>query len=742
MDPVLFAAIKAGEKLVHLVTVSLPGYTIRWALNGGFVRWDGSVWRGKDATYGVLESIGEIADGVGDDSSPVELVIIPPSLASAEDLAAADAQGGIVTIHMGAVSRQSGLLIGEPYRVHIGELDRPTWKSRSRRLIYDIITTEARGLEANEEQRQSHAFHSDIWPGELGYVYQTDGTKLVFWRDDDPNNAIGFISPKKKKGGDPYEFTYETDAGWPFPFGRTNVKGTVNGRFGFGPTNRFNSIFFTVAASGPIQNFLEFYANDELTNFGAGDVAIDGEHAGEMWLQRKLGTQPQTALTVPASIGFTPSEWTADHKMSGKSCGVLTMKENSKNDEYNGGVPTVESVVEGLLGWDDRSPGCDLDDPTTWIFMENGPIAALNWTIGRWEGPSTGGGYGVPYLSKMVGGIGSPIDGIDVAAHLAAADLADANGWTVSHCPTSADDKHQVRKDLLASAACEPALICGRISLVCNAAILDSAMTVTNADTAGDVTTEKQASRLDRRNLVFAKFKSEANRWEMATLEPVGDPDWQTQDGGRRAVGLSFPTAPGADQAAQLGYLEVVLGRALSGEAPFKPYMMALEPGMAFTWDEPEFLMVEVKVQVRTRSYDPMTGIVKTGYRRHADEDIEAALSQVGVAPPASGDYIPPVYVVEGPGMFSATDLDATTVELTWRNPSALNFDHIKIYRAEGSTNFIDAMAIGSDVTGGLGAVMVENDVPGMAGVYSYWLKAFDTDGNDSAPEGPQTATI
>ncbi len=735
----MFAALKAGAPLTHLVTVELPGYTIRWLLGGGFVPHGGHVYQARDATYGTLSSIGEIADGVGDNASPVEIVINPPTLASLADMAAVDAQGGLVTVQMAAVDRNTGLVIGTPYTVHVGRLDRPSLTVKTRQLVYDIITTEAWGLEPNEDQRQSDAFHQDIWIGEKGYEFQTDGTKQVFWREDDPNNAIGFISARRKKGGDPLEFNYETDAGWPFPFGRTNVKGTINARFGFGPTNRYQTILATVAASGPINAFVSFTANDELTTFGADGIALDGDHDGAMWLQRKLGTQPQAALTVPASIGETPAPWTSAHAMSGKACFALTMFENSKKTEFSGGVPTIEHVVEGLKGWDSREVGCDLAVPSTWIYITDGPTAALNWAIGRWEGASGGGLYGVPYLTKLVGGIGSPLEGIDVAAHVAAANIADANGWTVSHCPTSADDKHQVRKELLQSAACEPALICGRISLVCNGAPLTSLMTVTNADTAGDVTIDLQPSRLDRRNVALPKFKSEEHRWEMTSLQAIGNPDWITEDGGRRATGPRYPTISDKDQCAQITYLDEAHARALTGEAPFKPYMMAVEPGQAFTWQEPEYLLVDVKVQVRTRSYDPMKGVAKFGFRRERDANYTEAMAQVGIAPTDAVPEAPPPTYVEPPTDFAGL-ANGTNADLTWRNPTSELFDFCNLHR--GTSTVFSSATIVDFYAGAPGEMVSVTNTPPSAGTYRFWVTAVDFEGNASAPVGPVSVTV
>lgn len=645
MDPVLFTALKAGQKIVHLVTVYLAGHTIRWT-DGGYVRWSGDDYTAKDATYGVLSSIGDIADGVDDDASPVELEIIPPNLTSIADLTAIDAQGGLVTIHLGAIDRSTGVLLGDPYELHRGYLDRPLYSPRNRRVSYDILTSEALGLEPNEDQRQTDAFHQSVWPGELGYEYQTDGSKKVFWRDDDPNNAIGFISPRPKKGGDPLLFTYETDAGWPFPFGRCAVPGLLNYRVGYGPTNRYQSIFATLAASGPIKAIVSTIVDEETVTFDATyGKAQNGDHSGAMWMQFKLGTQPQTALTSPTGPGAgTPAlGWGTNHKQSGKAVYCWTGFENSKKSEFGSGIPSIVNVLDGLYQYDPRDPDCLLTDPETWVYSENPIIAALNWALGRWEGDSGGGKYGVPHACSLVGGIGSLPEGVDIDQHIYAADVADTNGWTVTAAPTSADDKHEVRKKLLQAGGATPSRSSGKIGCISHGAVQDSEMDVTNADTAGDVEVQIWASRLDRKNTAIPSHMSQEHRWEITALAPVTNAAWRTEDGGKQSTGFEYPYVPAADQAAQLCYYDLANGRELSGEAPFKPHMLALEPGAMFTWQEPEFLLVDAKAQVRKRVYSPSKTVVKIAFRGETDAKHVDAFEQTGTAPPPYVPVTPPV---------------------------------------------------------------------------------------------------
>lgn len=744
MDPLLVAAIKARHPIVHLVTVTLPAYTIRWT-DGGFVVWGANTYRAKDAIYGSLDSISEIVDGVGDDASPVTISILPPDLSSVAALTAADAQGGAVEIHLGAVNRTTGALIGEPYRLTLGELDQPTLRTdrRGRRLDYDIISADARGLEPNEEQRQSDAFHQSIWPGELHYEFQTDATQYIYWRDDEDKNAVNGTVPRGRGGAVPTEFNYDTDAGLPFPMGRVAVGGTINKRVSYDATNRYQSIFYTLAASGPITAWVADYFDDEATTFDATlNKATNGAHEGFMWLLKLPGTSPQAALTSPTGTGagIPAPGWTADHKASGRAVAVWTGFENSKKTEFQGGVPKPLHVIQGLKGWDPSDAGSEIDDTSTWAYIDDGARWGLNWAIGRWEGPDGLGSYGTPYLSSLVGGIAAPFEAIDVDGFEAAADVADTHNWKVAAVPFSNEDKFDVLADLLMAAGAEPARKCGMVSCVSFAAAQTSVLTATERDTAGPVEAMIRPSRLDRRNTAVARFWSEDHRWEMTPIAPVTNPDWKTEDGGKRSTSYDFRYVPDADQAAILTYYRLADAREAVGNAiPFKPYMLQLQVGDCFNFDAPE-LLFEGKFKVRRREYDPATTVVKLTIRGETDAKHTDAYEQTGITPPPAVPTEPPPPYVEPPSEFAVT-VDAGTVTVQYRNPNTTLHDFVNIYRAMDSTTFADAAVI-DFYGGGAGELVAVEDTPTAGHDYSYWLVAVDVFGNEADPVGPETVTV
>lgn len=674
------AALRAGATIVHLVTVEMPdAYTIRWT-DGGVVKWGSDTYRAKDATFGSLRSIGDITDGIEVDAAPVTVTIMPPSLSSMADLTAADAQGGAVEIHL--VALVDGVIEGEPYLLFKGELDQPSLQPGEERLLtYAVIPAEARALRTNEEQRQTDAFHQLRWPGEMGQQFATEGTKLTYWREDDKPTALGVAMGRGSK--DPndkaIEYTYEPRAPFAFPFGRVGIAGgEMRYRAGYDATNRFQTTVNTIAASGPIQGLVSVAFDDEVTTFDGNDKAQDGEHENYMWFSFLPGDQPSAALTKPtgpeAPSASLPG-WTTDHKLSGSAAYMWTGKENSKKSEFNGGIPKPLLVIDGLLGYDPTDVASEIDDPTTWTFLDEGCRVALNWTIGRWEGDSGGGAYGVPYLCTAVGGLGVPLDMIDVDGFADAAEIADTNGWKFAGVAYSDEDRVDVLEDMLAASGARRSRRAGQLSCVSLAAPKASSLTVTDADTAGSPDITLRASRLDRVNTGIPEFLSGEHRWEIIGADPVGDPAWITADGGRNTATFTYRFCPDKDQAAQLCYLDMARNRAgVQGEATFQPWMLELEPGDTFVWDEAEFLLTDVKCRVWTRTYSPSSALVSVEFREElSDAEYTAALGETGTVPAPGDPTSPPTDVVDPPTGASIS-VSGDEVTINWTNGDARFF--------------------------------------------------------------------
>lgn len=180
----------AAPVIAHLVTLTLPSETVRWTLEGGFVVWDSNTYAFEHETYGSLGRVGEMEDGVTGNAMPLDISILC-SVSAVAALIATGVQGSVVTVHLASVARATGLLVGEPELLFRAELDQPTIAAGpSLGLDYQCITEEARMLEPRNEQRLTDAFQQAVWPGDLGCEHVSDVEKKIYWRAEDPNNAI------------------------------------------------------------------------------------------------------------------------------------------------------------------------------------------------------------------------------------------------------------------------------------------------------------------------------------------------------------------------------------------------------------------------------------------------------------------------------------------------------------------------------------------------------------------------
>ncbi|MEH6697194.1 MAG: hypothetical protein V7672_00700 [Brevundimonas sp.] len=522
---------------------------------------------------------------------------------------------------------------------------------------------------------------------------------------------------------------------------------------GYGPDNQYTSLVSTLSV-GPIKGFNQYRSNDVVTTFGANDVATSGPHAGKMWLQRKVGTQPQTALSSPSGLNgsATIPDWGSAYKQSGRAVCMLTLQENSKGSEFRGGEEKQLHIFDGVFGWDPRldstwpggSGSCRLDDPSTWVWIEEGCIAGLNWSIGRWAGANSSGpaGYGAPYASKQVAGIGSSLDGIDVDAFIAGANIADANGWKVRAYPDTGMDESLVLDMLLQSSGCVRNRVAGKISCVSRAAVHPSVVTITEADMAGPVELQLGVKRKERRNSAIASFWSAENDYEVVPIEEVSDPAWVTEDRGKkRLTGLRFNYVPDKDQAAVLTYLTLAnLREPARGVIPCKPHMRQVRPGHRFTITVAHYALSGVKVLCTKREFDPMTGAVRLHFVAETDAKYTDAFTRTGVVPDQPDGPTDPGDTVDPPTVASIS-VSGDEVTINWTNGVARFFRTLIFYGTTSS--FADAIA-GPSKGGLAGEAQTAKFKPG-PGTWYFWLVTKSMpfeDYSDAVALGSVTVTV
>lgn len=170
--------------LTGLCKIELPGHTIRLC-DGGKITWGVETFKSRDEEFGTLSSIEAISEGAAEELPPLEMALVPPSTASAADLAQPAMQGSRVQMWLAEYDPATGAVLGTPERKFDGELDQVTL-SLLLELRLTIIAAAARLFELNIGNSLSPAFHKSIWPGETGHDNATGLGRPVAWGVEAP----------------------------------------------------------------------------------------------------------------------------------------------------------------------------------------------------------------------------------------------------------------------------------------------------------------------------------------------------------------------------------------------------------------------------------------------------------------------------------------------------------------------------------------------------------------------------
>jgi len=419
-------------------------------------------------------------------------------------------------------------------------------------------------------------------------------------------SAVGAVLMKPNVGGrSPGEWLADPNAGIPFAIGdRIGAAGNIVYKNTYGKDNEYKSIVIVHSGAGPIGGYLGFTADREPIVF-SGEAAT-GRYGGEMWMQRRLGEQPDTALTSPAAITYQKlPDWGPNHRLSGKAASMWTLRMDSKFSVYPQGEPAPITIMRGIKGYDHRydstMPGgsgpCRLNDRSTYRVITNPIIADLNWCLGLREN------------GKVVGGLGVSSAGIDWSAYTVAANVADINRWTLAAYPRSDEAKSEVRAAFLQAGGAVISRRAGLVSCVSRGAPKVPVMRISAADTAGPIELDTAANVLNRYNTMTPRYLSEAHEWQLAPASPVSSSVYVEEDRGRvRSDQRDYPYVDNAKQAAELCALDIAHSReGIGGRWPLKPYCRDIEPGDTFTVDEPGLLIDNMDMLALDRDYDPAT---------------------------------------------------------------------------------------------------------------------------------------
>lgn len=486
--------------------------------------------------------------------------------------------------------------------------------------------------------------------------------------------------PKSTASGSPSDWTSNPDQGIPFLFGRMGVAGKIVHRDEYGQDNRLQGIVTIYSGAGPVKSFQGFTADELPVSFVSNGGTAVGKYNRQMWRSWRMGAQPDTALSLPTGLdgGAVMPMWGPLYKLSGKACDLLTLQQDSKFSVYPSGEPKPMQVLEGVYGYDprydDSYPGgagpCRYGVRSTYRYIDNAIIAALNWALGMVEN------------GQVVGGIGASLQGVDLPAFVEAANIADANAWTVAAWPDTSEDASVVLDELLEAGGAKRSRVAGKISCVSRGAPRPSIVTITRRDTAGAIELDTGASRFNRLNTITPVIMSEAHKWEHAPMNPVSFAPLVAEDGGKRSDQIKYRFVPKVKQGAELAAYDILDAREpFAGTIPLLPHLRRLKPGDCFDIDEPGFMLDGVKMLVLGRSYDPKAGEVRIAFRSETDSKHPLALGKTTtmpdypgltapdpteVSPPQPGDWtIIPRPPAPGGGQLPVIDLSGIVSNAT-----------------------------------------------------------------------------
>ncbi|MHB8283899.1 MAG: hypothetical protein ACYDD1_04410 [Caulobacteraceae bacterium] len=528
--------------------------------------------------------------------------------------------------------------------------------------------------------------------------------------------------PNVNTRGSPQQFKPDPQAPIPFVEGRYGVGGNLVYETTSGGGNKAAAgaqgneylTSFVILSAGPIQQIetlrfndtiLEWDPNgqactggyipqDEVQSYNPGyDQNADGSYANNIyqdhaWQNTQLGSLTAGYFAPPsklASDNAPLTEWTTAHGFSGFAASALTIVYDQR--VYAGGVPQYQWTLKGGLRYDPRQDatyaggaaggaqrwagaGASAAAITaawgSWVFNQNPAIAALNFALGYYRtDPATG-------LGRLYAGIGAGVAGVDIAAFVRAANVADANGWLICGQWTTGDGKWSVLTEMLKACSATPVISGGIISCIVDTPLtsLNPNNPITADDLSGEITLPTGSTMSARVNTVFPRFSSEAHRWQLVQADtPVKAATDVTEDGGVRSKTIDWQYVPAVNQVCQLAAYTIENGREIAGIVlPGKPKLRNYAVGDCLTIDIPEAGLATTKVMVIKRQTDPMTGGVTLTVRTETDAKHAYSLGLTGVAPatPAISGYDPTI--VEAPllsfwtsGALEVTD--ATTGE-------------------------------------------------------------------------------
>lgn len=474
--------------------------------------------------------------------------------------------------------------------------------------------------------------------------------------------AMTMKPPGTSTEGRPEQFKADPQAPVPYIMGRTLAGGYIVHREEFGGEvsdieNPYQAFAIIWSGGGPVQEIESFTVDRTAVSFDGSGAVTTSDYVRDgdpyMWLKTQLGACPESAaLSLPAPLDTLPN-WGAGYKLSGYAAGLWGLRFDKKAKIYASGVPRPGAIIKGVKVYDPRldstypggSGSCRALNESTYVYSENPWLHALTFALGRWQN------------GKRVLGIGMAVAGIVVADYVEAANVADANGWTIGGTISSGDDKWNAVKMMAQAGGGEPIRMAAKLGCMVSAPRVSLA-TVTSADVIGKGSVVATQPRRSRINGIIPRIRSEEHGWEVVPLDVVRPSTYLIEDGEERTRERDMQLVQDKDQASELAAYEIVNSREFGPiTLPLKTRFLGYKPGDCLTLDIPELGLNDQPAIVINRSLDPMSGTVTLELKSETPAKHDFALGRTGVAPPTPGLTPPDITDVSAP---VAGDWEAT----------------------------------------------------------------------------------
>lgn len=474
--------------------------------------------------------------------------------------------------------------------------------------------------------------------------------------------ALTMKSAKPDSSGGQLDVKLDPKAPVPVLYGRSATGGYAIYKETYGSKNKYAAIVCALSI-GPIMGVEAYAANDRpLSFYGDPHVGVyntagyaDSKlYRGKFRMRYQRGETPAPQTIEQAAGGGLPK---SPGKLSGIAHAIKLLEYDA--DQFPQGMPKSRWTVKGVKLYDPRKdstyPGGSgthrRANHASWEYSENPYLAALDWTLGRF------------FNGKKVYGIGAKWEEVDLAAFVAGANVADANGWKVGGVVVTSDDKMAVLGTLLESGGGVPIARGAQISCMVNTPKV-STLTLTSADVIGEVEIQHSTSWRDRSNTVIPSYREESQLWEIIAGEAVSTSVYVEEDGGEtKTIEVEYPLVQQAAQAHQLAVYELCNSREfLTFRVTCGVRMLAAKVGEAITVNLPEINANGRKCLVVSREFNPSDWSVTLGFKSETDAKHPFALGQSQVAPPspALSGYNPAEPGAPGATAWSIT---ATTIQ-------------------------------------------------------------------------------